>query len=139
MTYRRTNKKATTLGILAGVFFGVLVTFAGFGTGMKLLDRTLGYFALPGGLAVLLVPGMRQPVLTRSVELLVLGVNMLTYAIVFGGLAWRRWSKVVQPGSQCRSCGYNLTGNVSGTCPECGTAIEHEIKTNDASAPTNGA
>lgn len=23
----------------------------------------------------------------------------------------------------CRVCGYNLTGNVSGVCPECGTAI----------------
>lgn len=22
---------------------------------------------------------------------------------------------------QCQHCGYNLTGNVSGTCPECGT------------------
>lgn len=21
----------------------------------------------------------------------------------------------------CRSCGYDLTGNISGTCPECGT------------------
>ena len=24
----------------------------------------------------------------------------------------------------CRPCGYNLTGNVSGVCPECGTPIE---------------
>ena len=24
----------------------------------------------------------------------------------------------------CPHCGYNLTGNVSGTCPECGTKIE---------------
>jgi hypothetical protein len=23
----------------------------------------------------------------------------------------------------CQKCGYNLTGNVSGQCPECGTAI----------------
>jgi len=23
----------------------------------------------------------------------------------------------------CAACGYNLTGNVSGTCPECGTAM----------------
>ena len=124
MKYRRTNKNATVLGIIAGVFFGVFVTWAGFGTGIKLLDRTLGYFALPGGLAVLLVPGMEHRFETRSVVLLVLGVNILTYAIVFGGLAWLRWSKVVQSGSQCKNCSYNLTGNVSGTCPECGTAVE---------------
>ena len=24
----------------------------------------------------------------------------------------------------CKKCGYNLTGNVSGICPECGRAIE---------------
>lgn len=23
----------------------------------------------------------------------------------------------------CRQCGYNLTGNVSGVCPECGTSV----------------
>jgi hypothetical protein len=25
--------------------------------------------------------------------------------------------------NQCRACGYNLTGNTSGTCPECGTPV----------------
>ena len=25
-----------------------------------------------------------------------------------------------RPPGHCRSCGYNLTGNVSGRCPECG-------------------
>ena len=40
------------------------------------------------------------------------------------GLYWYRARKPrhkpVPPG-QCRKCGYNLTGNVSGRCPECGT------------------
>lgn len=27
------------------------------------------------------------------------------------------------PPGTCRSCGYNLTGNVSGRCPECGQEI----------------
>jgi len=26
------------------------------------------------------------------------------------------------PGGHCQRCGYNLTGNVSGVCPECGAA-----------------
>jgi len=25
---------------------------------------------------------------------------------------------------RCQSCGYNLTGNTSGICPECGTAVK---------------
>ena len=28
------------------------------------------------------------------------------------------------PTHHCQKCGYNLTGNVSGICPECGTRIE---------------
>jgi len=33
-------------------------------------------------------------------------------------LSWR--DRRLPPG-HCRKCGYNLTGNVSGRCPECGT------------------
>ncbi len=29
-------------------------------------------------------------------------------------------------GGHCVECGYNLTGNVSGRCPECGTAVKPE-------------
>jgi hypothetical protein len=32
---------------------------------------------------------------------------------------WFRDYRRFQPG-HCRKCGYNLTGNVSGRCPECG-------------------
>lgn len=32
---------------------------------------------------------------------------------------------------RCGSCGYDLTGNVSGTCPECGTAIRKAADAND--------
>jgi hypothetical protein len=28
----------------------------------------------------------------------------------------------------CKSCGYNLTGNVSGVCPECGTLVEGGVR-----------
>ncbi len=31
-----------------------------------------------------------------------------------------RWKEVEYDGSSCRQCGYDLTGNVSGVCPECG-------------------
>lgn len=47
--------------------------------------------------------------------LLVFGCgNLLVHSII------RRF--YTQPG-HCRSCGYNLTGNTSGICPECGSAI----------------
>ncbi len=36
-------------------------------------------------------------------------------------ILWRRDRRRAK--GQCHRCGYNLTGNTSGVCPECGTAI----------------
>ncbi|GMU23406.1 MAG: hypothetical protein AMXMBFR13_34840 [Phycisphaerae bacterium] len=38
---------------------------------------------------------------------------------------------------QCLECGYNLTGNVSGVCPECGTAMPERAVSNQRSAVSN--
>jgi hypothetical protein len=53
-------------------------------------------------------------------------------ACVFGGLAIpivrrliRRRTRFRDP-TCCPSCSYNLTGNTSGVCPECGTAVARE-------------
>ena len=37
-------------------------------------------------------------------------------------LTWRHRPTFSRPG-HCPTCNYNLTGNTSGTCPECGMAI----------------
>jgi hypothetical protein len=36
--------------------------------------------------------------------------------------ATRKWRRMRSKG-RCRSCSYDLTGNVSGVCPECGTSV----------------
>ncbi len=38
-------------------------------------------------------------------------------------LIWRDRRRGIPPG-HCQTCGYNLTGNVSGKCPECGKPCE---------------
>jgi hypothetical protein len=40
-------------------------------------------------------------------------------------LGFRRWRAVRDHNGppNCAKCGYNLTGNISGICPECGTPI----------------
>jgi predicted membrane protein len=38
-------------------------------------------------------------------------------------LLWRREGRGL-PAGHCHRCGYDLTGNVSGVCPECGTELE---------------
>ena len=37
--------------------------------------------------------------------------------------AWLCQSSTPKQENACQKCGYNLTGNVSGRCPECGTAL----------------
>ena len=37
-------------------------------------------------------------------------------------LLWHRDRRAHPPG-HCQTCGYHLTGNVSGRCPECGKAV----------------
>lgn len=46
-------------------------------------------------------------------------VLMLTVGPTLVLLRWRRRT----PPGCCRDCGYNLTGNVTGRCPECGNRI----------------
>ena len=38
------------------------------------------------------------------------------------------WHELVRRGTLCASCGYNLTGNTSGVCPECGTPTTAGVK-----------
>ncbi len=48
---------------------------------------------------------------------------LLPPALVATAFLWWRDRRRIPPG-HCRRCGYDLTGNVSGVCPECGTQIE---------------
>lgn len=42
-----------------------------------------------------------------------------------GGPLWRRRRRLLRERGLCLDCGYDLTGNVSGVCPECGTEVKH--------------
>ncbi|HNO78689.1 MAG TPA: hypothetical protein PKN33_11570 [Phycisphaerae bacterium] len=45
--------------------------------------------------------------------------------IAFAILAFILWRLRRFAGGHCQQCGYDLTGNESGVCPECGTASDH--------------
>ncbi len=52
-------------------------------------------------------------------------VPMLLLAMAPGRAIWRGYRMPEQETvPTCQKCSYNLTGNVSGKCPECGTVIE---------------
>jgi hypothetical protein len=59
---------------------------------------------------------------------LTLGFNALT--ILFGMPLWRRWRSRAR--GRCPACGYNLAGNISGVCPECGAGIPTESAAHDS-------
>jgi hypothetical protein len=65
-----------------------------------------------------LFPWNRTAGLTCPIWMIVVSLTLL--ARLLSHLARR-----IPPG-HCEHCGYNLTGNVSGRCPECGTAIKRE-------------
>jgi predicted RNA-binding Zn-ribbon protein involved in translation (DUF1610 family) len=47
-----------------------------------------------------------------------------------------RWRTIYDPENRyCGSCGYDLTGNVSGVCPECGEAISCTARQTNAQRP----
>ena len=61
-------------------------------------------------------------------------VVFLLYIAIFGAAVWfarqdirrRLRAQLASKGIPiCIPCGYNLTGNVSGVCPECGKRIEN--------------
>lgn len=61
------------------------------------------------------------------VQLRMIGVVVLLMSpivLIVGTMVWidRRDQRRMDP-TRCSNCDYDLTGNVSGICPECGTAI----------------
>ena len=61
-------------------------------------------------------------------------VKPLLLISMAGGI-WSAWRFVALRRAQvptlaCLYCGYDLTGNVSGVCPECGTAITKSENSN---------
>jgi hypothetical protein len=51
-----------------------------------------------------------------------IGPSLLLTIVGFGRHSLARCDHLA-PHGQCRRCGYNLTGNLSGVCPECGNPI----------------
>jgi hypothetical protein len=53
--------------------------------------------------------------------ILPLWLPLVVATVLTATLRWRDRRRI--PPGHCGQCGYNLTGNVSGVCPECGTAV----------------
>lgn len=58
-----------------------------------------------------------------------LPVTIILYALllVLSATLWWFLPVVYETPGLCRRCGYDLTGNISGKCPECGSAIDQVV------------
>lgn len=71
-----------------------------------------------------------RPLPPEHIAVLLVAMGLFGVGMVLKGI-WEADAKkrpVTPP--QCTNCDYNLTGNVSGVCPECGADLSEE-KTND--------
>jgi len=67
--------------------------------------------------------GIAMPSLAWPWLIAPLGLTVvLCAALWMQAIAWTRWIKA----GICAQCGYDLTGNTSGRCPECGIQIDGE-------------
>ena len=69
---------------------------------------------------ILLLPkGYHSAIMQVIATIVGSGVYALT--VTWMAMPWLRRS--TGKTGHCQSCGYSLTGNTSGVCPECGTAV----------------
>lgn len=74
----------------------------------------------------MVVPRLTGAYMERAAPPFMLGFLAGFLPVLAVGLAYAvaRWLHRRRcPPGHCQKCGYNLTGNVSGRCPECGTLI----------------
>ncbi len=98
------------------------------------------------GLAVVVLAGAIVTLGRETdIGLVILGISLLAFLVQFLFTFRRERFEEDDFIEQCENCGYDLTGNVSGICPECGTPVsegssDEEIEdesVNDEAAPAN--
>jgi hypothetical protein len=64
-----------------------------------------------------------RPSMLRGKQVTIVFIPLWIPTMIALAAAWffQRKARVPPPG-HCKKCGYNLCGNLSGVCPECGTA-----------------
>jgi hypothetical protein len=89
----------------------------------------MGLSAILGVASLNLAPAAGEPAFGRtfriqaSLQRAALTLNLAALGAV--GVEWRNYARHRRRArlGLCASCGYSLTGNTSGTCPECGTPV----------------
>jgi len=114
-------------------------------TAFRLVIKAIGVWVIAGQMSSLVyMAGMfvevwrdssTSYVLLGSALQMAIGcaVGLATGLYLFFGGKWIVNLAIPSNRPYCHECGYELTGNVSGVCPECGTANAPARKTPDTS------
>lgn len=118
-------------------YFGALLIYAVYFCGCALRSKPYPFWSHFGhGMILIIVPyiyGFNWPFLdfggsSGEVNFVLSGTGFAcipTGLIIMAVLKARRRES---PPGMCRECGYNLYGNVSGVCPECGSRVPEQEK-----------
>jgi hypothetical protein len=69
-------------------------------------------------------PAMMHVMIVPLASLFVLWLAIFVWSLIRARRGVRRYEEHQRHRQGlCPTCGYNLTGNTSGTCPECGTVV----------------
>jgi hypothetical protein len=90
--------------------------------GSLLPEPRLPHFASAKTTLKLFVAGDVVPTCVETVLHLPLWTPLLLVGTPTAYSFWRDRRRI--PPNHCRKCGYNLTGNESGVCPECGSEVD---------------
>jgi hypothetical protein len=82
------------------------------------------YYPAPYGAATILIASCSMFV-ARAGE--ARAASRLSWFWTIIGLFVLRLHRWALPQGHCDKCGYNLMGNISGICPECGMSCAHEV------------
>lgn len=113
MLWRRVHSRAWR-GNVAGLAFGMWAS-----TVLLVVPYLGTYPNIPPACIALLITG--GPSAGSTYYLTVLAANAVIYPLLGALLALS--VRQPNPPGACRRCAYDLTGNVSGVCPECGNRI----------------
>jgi len=107
--------------LVAGTVFAInAISYAiRVGGGAYLIDMPGLFFVGPLGDYAL-----NSPVMEIALTVACVAISVLAWGYIAGrvtGVIMARRKRIVT--GCCSVCGYNLTGNTSGVCPECGTKI----------------
>ncbi len=106
---KRRQRMPFLLAILLAALVGFVIVFV------------IAGFVVP---LVISLIGLHAPILVPLVILFAIPIAFYVFRHVF---SYFRWKWVLELGPSCLNCDYDLTGNVSGVCPECGTPIANTV------------